>query len=39
MKNGWLAEFLGLKSAVKKDLAEQTWLKITLNRSGGAPRD
>jgi hypothetical protein len=31
-KNGWLAEFLGVKSAVKKDLAEQTGLKIILTR-------
>jgi hypothetical protein len=38
-KNGWLAEFLGLKSAVKQDLAEQTGLKITFDRGGRAPRD
>jgi hypothetical protein len=31
-KNGWLSEFLGLKSTAKQDLVEQTGLKITLTR-------
>jgi hypothetical protein len=35
-KNGWLAEFLGLKSAVKQDLAGQTGLKIVLGDKAGA---
>jgi hypothetical protein len=39
-KNGWLAEFLGLKSAVKQDLADQTRLRITLgSRSDAGVKD
>jgi hypothetical protein len=32
-RHGWLAGFLGLKSAVKQDLAEQTGLKITIRKT------
>ncbi len=34
-RGGWLAEFLGIgKAANQKDLAQQTGLKVTLNRTG-----
>jgi hypothetical protein len=39
VKGGWLAEFLGLKKSAHTDLAQQTGLKVTLDRHNSDHHD